>query len=83
MIEPESSWNVTLLFMWIELHDRYVPDGNRRMPSPVLLAAVTARLIAAVSLEESFGVAPWSRTSMTTAFAPGPGTTTGGSGAGS
>src|SRR5262249_40382714 len=57
-----SSWKVTLLFMWIEFADRYVPDRKRMTPpsGPLALALVIHRLIAAVSLVDPLPAAPQS-----------------------
>ncbi len=49
---------MTLLFMWIELGDRYVPDGNCTVPPPAAFAAVIALLIAAVSFALPLPTAP-------------------------
>src|SRR6266536_1648662 len=63
MVAPDARSSVTLLNMWIEFADRYVPAGNCTIPPPdAALAATIVRLIAAVSLVLPSPVAPKSRT---------------------
>jgi hypothetical protein len=58
IVEPLSSWKVMLLRMWMELAERYVPEGNCTVPPPALAAASIARWIAAVSFVDPLPVAP-------------------------
>src|SRR5690348_11923730 len=59
MVAPPSRFSVTLLFMWMELADRYVPDAKCTTPPPVApLARVMHLLMAAVSLADPSPFAP-------------------------
>src|SRR5436309_673124 len=59
IVAPPSRSSVTLLFMWMELADRYVPDEKCTIPPPLaVLAMVMHLLIAAVSLVDPLPFAP-------------------------